>query len=664
MAIQSLNPNPTLTPTGVPVASSEPKPPTTATVQGIPNNPNPANSLEADQARAKNQGKVGYDIFGNPTIVSNSTITEKVNPQNLLDLEKYTRPNEMTGADGFQRKADGNVAVAPVGAIRQEDGTYTYNGKKYNSSEVASEDTTLAEIQKQKQSMYSGIDIQTARQIEAIENQFKVLRQQQEASNVAQEKARMKGLLMSGTARYAQTGGEDIMGAQITTGIQSIASLNAQEQSLIVSAQSAAEDKKYKLLDSIMTDVRKTRDEKIATAKEVNDKIIEEQKKQAEITKQINKENAIASLVDDNPNLTPAEILQELKRNGVDATIKDVTDTLSGIHPDAKAIQSLATKLGEYGVDNKIISQVLKSGSFNDALSIANPYMQDPKAKLELQTIVLDQKLKQAQIAKTNYELVLLKEYNGLSPKEYADKLKAEKKEIDDAKTEEEKARLQGLALKKKATLLGTVLDSSAIDSVVGPSVLSRSAGTASGIAKRVGASTLAGAVGGAGVGFVAGGVGALPGALIGAGTGLATGIGLALQGSKDYFTGASDALIGQTEQFISKEFIQNLIDVKAQGAVFGALQKAEQDALTASATYVGQRRVYSGKGEDKEIIGYDMSESDFRREFENIKNLTQKAYERATGKSFSEDESATIDSFLKYTGNGQETSSLDYYNK
>ena len=327
--------------------------------------------------------------------------------------------------------------------------------------------------------------------------------------------------------------------------------------------------------------------------------------------------------------------------NELGILLNERTRLLAIAEADKKEIYDVAKIVAQYGAPADIASKIGKATSREEALAIAAPYLQDPKAKIDLQNAVLSGQLTRLNINKTAYELDLLKKYGGLTPTQYADKLKEEQKAIAAAKDEKEKARLLGASLGAKATLLGTVLNSSAINSVVGPSFTSRAATGFGGFLGRFAAGAAAGGAVGAGVGLAGGPfapvtvpIGVIGGALIG-------GTALASQGSVDYFTGASDALIGQTEQFISKEFLQNLIDVKAQGATFGALQKAEQDALTASATYIGQRRISQGTGEDKRVMGYDMSEADFRRELTNIQNITRIAYERATGESWSPDENA-----------------------
>lgn len=97
-----------------------------------------------------------------------------------------------------------------------------------------------------------------------------------------------------------------------------------------------------------------------------------------------------------------------------------------------------------------------------------------------------------------------------------------------------------------------------------------------------------------------------------------------------DKATGSKINFIANVEQLISSEFLSQLINVKAQGGTFGALQKAEQDALTQSATKLGNFRKYKGEGEDRYVSGYKSSEKDFLEEVDKIKNLALKAYFRA----------------------------------
>lgn len=298
-----------------------------------------------------------------------------------------------------------------------------------------------------------------------------------------------------------------------------------------------------------------------------------------------------------------------------------------------EGVLGIMTGVAKYGAPQNVINSISKARTVEEAVRLAGPYMQDPRAKVELQNAILDTQLKKSQIKKAQYEFELLQKYGGMTPAQYADYQKEQNKKIADEKDAAKKAQMQGGSLNEKVTLLDSVLRSSAIDSVVGPTILTRA--SSGGRFTR----GVLGAGAGAAAGSVIPGVGTAIGAIAG-------GIGGLLLGAKDAFAGASDKLIGQTEQFISKEFLQSLIDTKAQGGTFGALTKPEQEALTAAATYIGGRRVYSGKGEDKQVIGYDMAEADFRRELEMIQSLTKKAYQQATGSTFSPDEQRFFDSW------------------
>lgn len=320
---------------------------------------------------------------------------------------------------------------------------------------------------------------------------------------------------------------------------------------------------------------------------------------------------------------------------------------------DDKAIQEIGFKLAQYGVDMKTIQGVLSAGSVSDALAMAGSKLQDPRMKMEMESIRIDQTLKKAQIKKANYELELLQKYDGLSPSEYAKALKEEQETIKNAKDEKERVRLQGQSLDGSIILIGSILDSKAIDSVVGPTSLSRAPTSAKGVASRIGASVATGAT----VGAFGGPVGAILGGI----GGVAYGVANSLQGRKDAITGSADYLVGQTEQFISKKFLDNLIESKAAGATFGALTKPEQDALTAAATAIGQRRIYEGKGEERIVVGYDMAEKDYKREMNTILDLTKKARERVTGSSFGQDEEAVLDSLYN---SALEPDSMSFYNQ
>jgi hypothetical protein len=212
------------------------------------------------------------------------------------------------------------------------------------------------------------------------------------------------------------------------------------------------------------------------------------------------------------------------------------------------------------------------------------------------------------------------------------------------------KNELKDDSLTAKVNLIDSIINSNAMDSVVGTSLFSRAPGGAWDVTQRIVGSTLVGAAGGAAAGAPFAGVGAIPGTILGAGAGLATGIGLSTQGLKDKLTGERQNFIAGVEQLVSKEFLDSLISVKAQGATFGALQKAEQDALTQAATKIGTWRIREGDKENGKVLGYNASEKDFTAELQTIQRLAQKAIAINRGDVFSPQEREMMDKMFNST--------------
>src|SRR3990167_2694681 len=104
------------------------------------------------------------------------------------------------------------------------------------------------------------------------------------------------------------------------------------------------------------------------------------------------------------------------------------TRLLAIAETDKKEIYDVAKIVAQYGAPADIASKIGKATSREEALAIAAPYLQDPKAKIDLQNAVLSGQLTRLNINKTAYELDLLKKYGGLTPTQYADKLKEEQK--------------------------------------------------------------------------------------------------------------------------------------------------------------------------------------------------------------------------------------------
>jgi len=284
------------------------------------------------------------------------------------------------------------------------------------------------------------------------------------------------------------------------------------------------------------------------------------------------------------------------------AQLDDRKRLLDDAKLEKQNVNQVMITAAKYGADSATLQKIAQSNSYDEAIISAGSSLVDPKAKYELESAKLENTLRQMQINKLSYETGLLKKYGGMTPSQYSDYLKEQKKAINETKDASSKSYQQGIALQEKIDVIDAALNSPALKTAVGTNFLSRSP------------STFLGSAGA----FIFGGAPSV------------------LGGALNTATGATQDFISSTEQLISKEFLQNLIDVKAQGATFGALTEKEQQALTDAATKIGRWRVKNSSGD---VTGYNIDEDNFRREMNRIKALATKAYQKATGEVWAPDE-------------------------
>lgn len=91
-----------------------------------------------------------------------------------------------------------------------------------------------------------------------------------------------------------------------------------------------------------------------------------------------------------------------------------------------------------------------------------------------------------------------------------------------------------------------------------------------------------------------------------------------------NWATGGKSNFIAGIEQIRSQLTLDNLINAKAQGATFGALNQTELQTLAASATKLG---TWAKKDSDGNVVGYKANESDFKNELAKINNMAKLDY-------------------------------------
>lgn len=88
-------------------------------------------------------------------------------------------------------------------------------------------------------------------------------------------------------------------------------------------------------------------------------------------------------------------------------------------------------------------------------------------------------------------------------------------------------------------------------------------------------------------------------------------------------FSGDRQRFISEVEQIVSTDALNALIKAKQAGATFGALSDTEMEILRSSATKIGSWAI---KDKNGKTTGYNVEESEFKKELETLKSLTQKA--------------------------------------
>ena len=88
--------------------------------------------------------------------------------------------------------------------------------------------------------------------------------------------------------------------------------------------------------------------------------------------------------------------------------------------------------------------------------------------------------------------------------------------------------------------------------------------------------------------------------------------------------TGKQQEFISSTEQLRSQLSLDSLIDAKSKGATFGALSDTEMKILSSSASKLGTWAINDGKGN---IVGYNTTEANFRKEMDKINNFAKLDY-------------------------------------
>lgn len=225
-----------------------------------------------------------YEKMTEPTVVTDSNVREKYIPELNSKINKLTEKGAYYDAAGNKRNADGTII--------EED--TTQNTEVFNLEKSASQDQK--EISKVLKSLQSQTDADTARQISAIQAQSNVREQQIMEANRRAERATAQSLLQGGSSRYT-TSSNDIMAAEVRSGIMELADLDAREQVAIAEIQSAQAEKNYKLASAKVEMLETQRKEKLDKAAKLAETLATQNEELRKQAKREEQEIAIAEQI-------------------------------------------------------------------------------------------------------------------------------------------------------------------------------------------------------------------------------------------------------------------------------------------------------------------------------------------------------------------------------
>ena len=211
-------------------------------------------------------------------------------------------------------------------------------------------------------------------------------------------------------------------------------------------------------------------------------------------------------------------------------------------------------------------------------------------------------------------------------PTEWNKQRDEEEAALQDTRDEADLAITLGVSRSKDINQLETILNSKALDTVVGPTYLTRGLSrkdpgfisTPLSLVSKVFNPTLQG-----------------------------------LDGFLDEFSSADD-FIALTEQITSQEFLNKLVAEKGKGATFGQLSDREGDALRSAALAVNQTAIHKGGEVSGKVIGYDMSEKEFKNQLTILQTEIKRLYQKTTGDVFTFEEKAELEALDDALSPGQ----------
>lgn len=327
----------------------------TVTPLGVVNfDPNTGAKLGTGQSVAVAPETYGALPYNNQslTVLSSDKTADKVKNDNALAEigKKGVVTNPKSGVSTY---ADGSVYQPQ----EPTDGLQTAN--------VKSEDKRIEDALEE---MRKNTDEVASSQIANIQATYKALKEEQAKANETQLAATKTSLLQSGAAQH-DVFAEDAVKYRTELGLKAIKDLEAEENAKIAEARAAQLRGRNDVLEKIVAQVNKVRDEKISAINKLNEDIIAANKVAREKNIQATRDNAIVNLysqgvTDPATMLTYLNFDEDGRRVG-DFTIKEVSESLDKVVP--AGLNDLVKTLRTNGAPTEVIRKVMDSPDINTA---------------------------------------------------------------------------------------------------------------------------------------------------------------------------------------------------------------------------------------------------------------------------------------------------------
>lgn len=294
-----------------------------------------------------------------PSVISSGNITDTVIPNMVNSAAALAQKGTYVDSTGATRYSDGSAVPAPVDAeFDPTTNTWKSGTTSYAAGPQFVDNTDNdPDVQKTNElfdSMKASLDSSTLTQVNAIQQQYDLLRQSQQTANAAADKARAVVNIKGGTTQFAPLDAAGTALAQTTFGLQQISKLDADENTAISQVKTAQANGDFQLMSKALDTATSIRADKQATAQKIADQLSAANDVALKQSQQVAQDNAVAGLVGQGVT-DPSTVLKALNDAGYNVTADQVATSL-------KSLQTTTTAGNAYKFANTDIGSLLGAG--------------------------------------------------------------------------------------------------------------------------------------------------------------------------------------------------------------------------------------------------------------------------------------------------------------